>query len=176
MAYCPWHKPAGGAWRKASGPRDLYIYCGKDAPPVRPADRRCAASTFNVPRPLRWQATNRPPYRRRACPIRQWAVRPYRRARHGHHDLYVAREASAARQCYTSSRYRGIGRLHKVTGISCSGCSLRYVPGPTCRGSVSLYVPPFSYKREGTQRYHLDRLRPSSGSQVHTNSQAQYIT
>ena len=91
----------------------------------------------------------------RARPIRQWAVRSYRRACHGHHDLYVAKEASAARQYYTSSRYRGTGRLHKVTDISCSGCSLRYVPGPTCRGSVSLYVLPFSYKREGTQRYRL---------------------
>jgi hypothetical protein len=50
-------------------------------PLVHPADRRCAVSVFNVPRPIRWQTTTRPPYGRRACPIRQWAVRPYRRAR-----------------------------------------------------------------------------------------------
>jgi hypothetical protein len=31
--------------------------------------------------------------------------------------------------------------------------SFHYVPGPTCRGSASLYVPPLNYKREGTQRY-----------------------
>jgi hypothetical protein len=37
--------------------------------------------------------------------------------------------------------------------ISGSGCSIRYVPGPTCRGSTSLYVPPLSYKRADTQRY-----------------------
>jgi hypothetical protein len=54
----------------------------------------------------------------------------------------VAREASAARQCYTSSGYRGIGRLHKVTGISCSKCYIRYVPGPICQGSALLYMPP----------------------------------
>jgi hypothetical protein len=30
------------------------------------------------------------------------------------------------------------------------------VPPRTCRGSVSLYVPPLSYKREGTQRYKAD--------------------
>jgi hypothetical protein len=76
-------------------------------------------------------------------------------ARHGHHDLYITREASAARQCYTSSGYRGTGRLHKMTSISCSGSSIRYVPGPTCRGSVSLYVPPLRYKREGTQQHTL---------------------
>jgi hypothetical protein len=28
-----------------------------------------------------------------------------------------------------------------------------YAPGPACRGSTSLYVPPLNYKREGTQRY-----------------------
>jgi hypothetical protein len=31
--------------------------------------------------------------------------------------------------------------------------SFHYAPGPTCRGSTSLYVPPLNYKREGTQRY-----------------------
>jgi hypothetical protein len=44
-------------------------------------------------------------------------------------------------------------------------------------------TPPLSYKRGGMQHYkgtdtrtHLDRLRPNSDSQVHTSSQAQYIT
>jgi hypothetical protein len=62
--------------------------------------------------------------------------------------------------------------------------SLRFAPGPTCRGSASLYVPPLSYKREGTQHYKAGTLRPNLGSdtlrlsdsQVHTSSQAQYIT
>ena len=45
--------------------------------------------------------------------------------------------------------------------ISCSKYYIGYVPGPACRGSVPLYVPPLSYKREGTRRYrgtqtHLD--------------------
>jgi hypothetical protein len=31
--------------------------------------------------------------------------------------------------------------------------SFHYAPGPACRGSASLYVPPLSYKREGTQCY-----------------------
>jgi hypothetical protein len=33
--------------------------------------------------------------------------------------------------------------------------SFRYAPELTCRDSASLYVPPLSYKREGTQRYKL---------------------
>jgi hypothetical protein len=57
VAYRPWRKPTGGAWRKASRSRCLCIYCGGDAPLVYPADRWCAPSTFNVSCPLRWQAT-----------------------------------------------------------------------------------------------------------------------
>jgi hypothetical protein len=38
-------------------------------------------------------------------------------------------------------------------GVTDISCFLPFVPGPTCRGSVSLYVPPLSYKREGTRRY-----------------------
>jgi hypothetical protein len=34
--------------------------------------------------------------------------------------------------------------------------SLRFAPRPTCRGSTPLYVPPLSYKREGTRRYKAD--------------------
>jgi hypothetical protein len=30
--------------------------------------------------------------------------------------------------------------------------SLCFAPGPACQGSAPLYVPPFSYKRGGTQR------------------------
>jgi hypothetical protein len=39
-----------------------------------------------------------------------------------------------------------------------------YAPGPTCRGSASLYVPPLNYKREGTQRYkaHANTLNTHS--------------
>jgi hypothetical protein len=83
------------------------------------------------------------------------------RARNGHHDLYDAGEPSAARQCYSSGGYRGTGRLHKVTDISCSGYSIRYVPGPTCRGSMSLYVPPWAIKGRAhdTDRVRLWTLR-----------------
>jgi hypothetical protein len=55
-AYRPWHKPVGGAWRKASRSCCLCIYYGEDAPPVYPADRRRALPAFNVFCPLRWQA------------------------------------------------------------------------------------------------------------------------
>jgi hypothetical protein len=41
--------------------------------------------------------------------------------------------------------------------------SFRFAPGPTCRGLVSLYVPPLSYKRKGTLCYKAD-------SDTHTRS------
>jgi hypothetical protein len=44
--------------------------------------------------------------------------------------------------------------------------SFHYTPGPTCRGSASLYVPPLSYKREGTQCYKADQLRHSGSLDV----------
>jgi hypothetical protein len=36
---------------------------------------------------------------------------------------------------------------------------IHYDPGPTCRGSVPLCMPPFNYKRGGMQRYEGARLR-----------------
>jgi hypothetical protein len=42
--------------------------------------------------------------------------------------------------------------------------SFHFAPGPTCRGSVSLYVPLLSYKREGTRRYKARSLRPNLDS------------
>jgi hypothetical protein len=72
----------------------------------------CAASAFNVPCPLHWQATTRPSRRRRACPFHWQAVRPYCGVHCAHHHSYVAREASAARQCYAYRGYQGARRLH----------------------------------------------------------------
>jgi hypothetical protein len=57
-------------------------------------------------------------------------------------------------------RISGRKEIALATSISCSKYNICYVPGPTCRGSAPLCVPPFSYKRGGTQRYktetHLD--------------------
>jgi hypothetical protein len=73
---------------------------------VHSAGWRCAASAFNVPCPLRWQAATRPSHGRRACPFRWLAVRPCCGVHCAHHHSYIAREASAARQCYADRRYQ----------------------------------------------------------------------
>jgi hypothetical protein len=51
------------------------------------------------------------------------------------------------------SRMSGHNKIAPATNISCSKCYICYVPGPTCRGSALLYMPPLSYKRGGMQRY-----------------------
>jgi hypothetical protein len=65
------------------------------------------------------------------------------------------------------------GVLALVTSIV---YSLHFAPGPTCRGSPSLYVPPLSYKREGTRRYKVGSHRPNSDSQALKFTQTQYNT
>jgi hypothetical protein len=51
--------------------------------------------------------------------------------------------------------------------------SFHYVPGPTCWGSASLYVPPLNYKREGTQRYKGQALKHNIHT-LHTQLHSQY--
>jgi hypothetical protein len=96
-------RPAAAAWlvardishqaepditRKVSRPRGLDIYCGEDAPPVHPADRRCAPSAFSVSYPIHWQAAPGPSCRRRTCPVHCQIVRPCYVAHCAHHPLY----------------------------------------------------------------------------------------
>jgi hypothetical protein len=50
------------------------------------------------------------------------------------------------------SRMSGHKKIARAANISSSKYYIRYVPGPTCRGSVPLYMP-LSYKRGGMQRY-----------------------
>jgi hypothetical protein len=96
-----------------------------------------------------------------------------------HHDACVPRKLRRHINTVCATDIMALGVHPGITGIS---CFLPFVPGPTCRGSVSLYVPPLSYKREGTRRYKASSLRPNLGShthsnsQVHTSSQAQYST
>jgi hypothetical protein len=51
------------------------------------------------------------------------------------------------------SRMSGHKKIAPAANISSSKYYLRYVSRPTCRGPEPLYIPPFSYKRGGMQRY-----------------------
>jgi hypothetical protein len=121
--------------------------------PVHFAGRRCVASAFNETYPFHWQAATCPSHRRHACLFHWQTARPYFRVHYAHHYSYVTKEAAAACQRCACCGQHGPRDCTDVTCISCSRYSIHYVPGPTCRGSVPLYVPPLSYKREGTLRY-----------------------
>jgi hypothetical protein len=113
--------------------------------PVHSTGRRCAASAFNVPCPLRWQAAclsiplagGTPVLRRTLCSS----------------SLARYRGSSATYQYYIHYGHYGVRGLPKHYSIS-------YFP-PFCpwahmSGLSILVCAPLSYKREGTQRYKAD--------------------
>ena len=69
----------------------------------------------------------------------------------------------------------GYKEIALATSISCFKYYICYVPGPACRGSAPLYMPPLAIKGEARNVTKKSSLR-LLGSQVHTSSQAQYIT
>jgi hypothetical protein len=62
--------------------------------PIHSTGRRCAASAFNEPCPLRWRAATKPSYRRCACPFCWQAVRPCCGIHYAHHHSHVTKEAA----------------------------------------------------------------------------------
>jgi hypothetical protein len=125
--------------------------------------------------PLSWQAASRPSCRRRACPVHRQTVRPCCKVHCVHHHLCIAREASPARQYYADHGYQGTRRLLQQLQVLHPLYSWAHMSGLS-----TLVRAPLSYKRGGMHCYtgteKKSTLRPSSGSQVHTSSQAQYIT
>jgi hypothetical protein len=53
------------------------------------------------------------------------------------------------------------GKIAPVANYCCPKSYIYCAPGPTCRGSALLYMPPLSYKRGSMQRYKKG-LRPKS--------------
>jgi hypothetical protein len=116
--------------------------------------------------------------RRRACPVHCQTVRPCCEVHCVHHHLYVAREASPARQYYADHGCQGTRRLHQQRTLVAPSITSVMFLGPHV-GAQYPCTCPLSYKRGGMHRYNggsdTDSLRLSH-SQVHTSSQAQYIT
>jgi hypothetical protein len=74
------------------------------------------------------------------------------------------------------SRASGHKKIAPTTNICGSKRYILYVPGPTCRGSVPLCMPPSAIKEEACDVTHrLNLLDPILVSQVRTSSQ-EYIT
>jgi hypothetical protein len=75
------------------------------------------------------------------------------------------------------SRMLGHKKIAPAANVCSPKCYILYVPGPTCRGSVPLCMPPFSYKRGVMRHYNTDPILGSlRHSQVYTSSQAIHHT
>jgi hypothetical protein len=86
--------------------------------PIHSADERCAASTFNVPRPLRWWTATRSSCRRRACPFCWRTVRPCCGVHYAHHDSRVTEEATRDINIICTTDIMALGDHPGVTGSS----------------------------------------------------------
>jgi hypothetical protein len=135
MAYYARHKPTGGTWHDASGLRAPSHSLQIRHAPVHSTDRRRTKSTIRGPRNYSHVTISRAITHHYSCgllPINAtWTA---------------AIITSADYSCVTLSAL-DIPLMY----------FFHYAPGPTCRGSAFLYVPPLNYKREGTQCY-KDRL------------------
>jgi hypothetical protein len=151
-------RPAAAAWLVARDisqqaepdvrplkPCGLCIYCGEDAPPAHPTDRRCAPSAFNASCPLRWQAAPGPSCRWRTCPVHCQTVRPCHRRTMAIIPYTRSFPCTLIRH---RSRMSGHKKIALAANIVSSKCYICYVPGPTCRGSVPFYTPPLVIKGE----------------------------
>jgi hypothetical protein len=49
-------------------------------------------------------------------------------------------------------------KIAPAVNICSSKCYIHYVPRPTCRSSVPLCMPPFSYKRGGRRHYNTSSI------------------
>jgi hypothetical protein len=86
-----------------------------------------------------------PSRRRHTYPVHCQTVRPCCATHCAHHPLYE--KLPLHDRCYMDLGCQG-KKIAPAANISSSKCYIRYVPGPTCRGSVPLYVPPLAIKGE----------------------------
>jgi hypothetical protein len=137
-------------------PRSLCIYCGGDAPPA-------TTQTGDVPsqhlmRPVHSAGRRRQGHPADGAPIQSVVKQCARAMQHTVLIIPSMRSFPCTRWIHRS-RMLGHKKIAPATNICSSKCYIHYVPGPTCRGSVPLCMPPFSYKRGGMQRYRRSNLR-----------------
>jgi hypothetical protein len=111
-------------------------------------DGRRALTAFNVSHPNRWQAASRSSSRRRTCWVCRRTVRPFQAAL----CVIPSTRSFPCTPKIHSSRTIGHKGIAPTSNIYSLKCYILYVLGPTCRGSVPLCMPPFSYKRGGMRR------------------------
>jgi hypothetical protein len=84
--------------------------------------------------------------------------------------LFLLQEAPPCTPKIHRSRTTGHEGIAPAANIYSPKCYILYVPGPTCRGSVPLCMPPFSYKRGGMRRYKAIQAQIQAEIQAHTHN------
>jgi hypothetical protein len=144
-------------------------------PDVRPLDRADSAFIKERTRRLSTLLTGDVPPQHLLCPVHSTSRRRQGHPTDGAHVQSVVKQyARIARRtdliipCTRSfpctpmlrrSRMSGHKKIAPATNISSSKYYICYVPGPTCRGSTLLYMPPLAIKGEAcnvTRGGHLD--------------------
>jgi hypothetical protein len=137
-------------------PRSLYIYCGEDAPPATTLSGDVPSQ--HLMRPVQSAGRRRQGHPANDTPVQsvsKQCTRAMRRA-----VLIIPSTGSfpcTPRRC--RCRMSGHKKIAPAANICSFKCYIQYVPGPTCRGSVPLCMPPFGYKRGGMRRYNRSKLR-----------------
>jgi hypothetical protein len=119
-----------------------------------PSQRTMCPSAFNVSSPLYWQTASD------GAPVQAIIEQCARSMRRIVLTIPSARSFPCTPKI-RRSRTTGHKGIAPAANIYSLKCYILYVPGPTCRGSVPLCMPPFSYKRGGMRRYKTD---PNSDS------------
>jgi hypothetical protein len=134
-------------------PRGLYIYCGEDAPPATVLTDDVPSQHLIHPVHSAGRRRQGSSCRRRACST---AVKQCARAMRRTVLTIPYTRSFPCTLRIRGSRMSGREKSDPTANICSSKCYIHYFLGPTCRGSVPLCMPPFSYKRGGMRRYNAD--------------------
>jgi hypothetical protein len=130
-------------------PRGLCIYCGENVLPA-------TILTDDVPsqhlmRPIHSAGRRRQGHPADGAPVQSVVKQCARAMRRTVLTIPYTRSFP-----YTPKKHRsrmsGREKIAPAANICNYKCYIRYVPGPICRDSVPLCMPPFSYKRGGIRR------------------------
>jgi hypothetical protein len=125
--------------------------------PVHSASRRCDYSAFNAPSPYS-SSRRRLGYPAGGVPVQS---EHYAHAV-GYTDMLCPRALVHCQGSFPSTprlhelRVSERGKIAPADNYCCPKSYIHHAPGPTCRGSALLYMPPLSYKRGSMQRYNGD--------------------
>jgi hypothetical protein len=150
-------------------------------PDVRPLGHAVSAFIAERTRRLSTLLTGDVPPQHLMCPVHSAGRRRQGHPADGTPIQSIVKQCARAARCtvfiipymrsfpYTSmqrrSRMSGHKKIALAANISGSKYYIRYVPRPTCRGSVPLYMPPLAIKGEAcnvTTQTHLDQAQALS--------------